>query len=87
MAKEQSINMASPAKQGANPAPPEQQGACGYIDFRTLKNRVPYCESGLRKKIQDGTLPSIVLPGARKRLFSWPAVVTALRQYEQGGSK
>jgi hypothetical protein len=79
------ISSAGPAQTGAASALPPHQSASpsGFIDFATLAPRVPLCERALRDAIRRGHIPSIVLPGARKRLFWWPAVEAALRRFQQ----
>ena len=81
----QELPSAGPAKLGvASPLPPQQgEHHCGFIDFAALALRVPICERSLRDAIRRGTIPSIVLPGARKRLFHWPSVEAALRRLQQ----
>ncbi len=78
------IANARPATTGAAPALPPKQSAQpeGFIDFATLQSRVPYCERRLRDAVRAGHIPSVVLPGARKRLFFWPDVQNALRRYQ-----
>ena len=39
-----------------------------FIDYATLKERLPYCDRSLRELIRKNVIPSIVLPGGRKRL-------------------
>lgn len=51
------------------------------IDFKALTTRVAYSKRCLRELVQKGTIPSIRLPGRRKRLFDWPAVVAAIREH------
>ena len=53
----------------------------GFIDFATLTTRVPYSARRLRDLVQNGSIPSIRLPGGRKRLFDWSAVAAALRRH------
>jgi hypothetical protein len=57
-----------------------------FIDFADLKQRVPMCERSLREAVRKGIIPSIILPGSRKRLFHWPAVEGALKRHQQGGT-
>lgn len=56
-----------------------------FIDYKTLRGRLPLCDRTLRELIRKGVLPSIALPGGRKRLFYWPAVEAALRRFQRGG--
>ena len=76
---------AGPAeKQGAAiPAQPQNESATtpGFIDFATLRPRVPLCDRALREKIRKGIIPSVLLPGSRKRLFHWPTVQAALLRH------
>lgn len=72
----------APAEQGAAPALPQNESAPpGFIDFATLRPRVPLCDRALREKIRKGVIPSVRLPGSRKRLFWWPAVQAALLRH------
>lgn len=82
------IANAGPATTGAVPALPQDQSAQlnGFIDFAVLQSRVPLCERALREAVRKGLIPSILLPGARKRLFHWPSVEAALRRHERGGA-
>lgn len=73
---------AGPAEQGAvPPLPPNESATPGFIDFAALRPRVPLCDRALREKIRKGTIPSVLLPGSRKRLFFWPAVQAALLRH------
>jgi hypothetical protein len=69
-----------------NHAATEQKPSETFIDFESLLARVPMCERSLREAVRKGYIPSIVLPGARKRLFHWPSVEAALRRQQQTGA-
>ncbi len=61
-----------------------QQSA--FTDFVGIHARLPfYSIRSLRDLVRRGVIPSIVLPGGRKRVFHWPSVETALRRYQTGG--
>ena len=64
----------------------EQTPREAFIDFATLRLRVPMCERSLREAVRKGLIPSIVLPGTRRRLFHWPSVEAALKRHQQGGA-
>ena len=73
---------AGPAEQGeATALPPKESATPSFIDFATLRPRVPLCDRALREKIRKGVIPSVLLPGSRKRLFHWPSVQAALLRY------
>jgi len=78
---------AGPAQTGAVSALPPKESAqpIGFIDYSALRPRIPLCDRSLREAVRKGHIPSIVLPGARKRLFHWPSVEGALRRLQQGG--
>jgi hypothetical protein len=52
----------------------------GVIDYPALKARIPVCDRTLREWIRKGIIPSVRLPGARRRLFFWKDVEAALRR-------
>ena len=52
--------------------------ALGFIDLAELKRRVPYSTTHLRRLAKSGRIPSVRLEGARKLMFSWPAIQRAL---------
>ena len=75
---------AGPAEGAAPALPTTTQSAPppeGFIDFATLRPRVPLCDRALREKIRKGVIPSVLLPGSRKRLFHWPTVQAALLRH------
>jgi len=51
------------------------------LDFKGLAARVPLSERALREAVRRGLIPSILLPGGRKRLFVWRDVEAALRRF------
>lgn len=61
----------------------------GFTDFEGLhRDILPfYCARSLREQIRRGVIPSIVLPGSRKRIFEIAAVEAALRRNSKGGSQ
>jgi hypothetical protein len=59
------------------------ENGSNIIDFRTLNQRIPYSARSLRDAVRKGLIPSIVLPGGRKRLFHWPSVEAALKRLQQ----
>jgi hypothetical protein len=65
----------------------EMTGNVGsFCDFAGLHALLPfYSARSLRELIRRGVIPSIVLPGGRKRVFHWPSVQAALRRYQTGG--
>jgi hypothetical protein len=56
----------------------------GFIDFATLHPLIPVCEKTLRDAIRKGLIPSIMLPGGRRRLFHWETVQAALLRMNRG---
>lgn len=59
-----------------------------FGDFKALHARLPfYSERALREMVRKGILPSIVLPGGRRRIFDLPAVDAALRRHQTGGQQ
>lgn len=56
-----------------------------FIDFKTLMKRFPLSERTLRELVRKAVIPSIILPGSRKRLFYWPTVEAAMRRHQSGG--
>ena len=55
-----------------------------FIDFPTLAQRVPLCERSLREAIRRGRIASIKLPGARRVMFHWDSVRSALLRMQRG---
>jgi hypothetical protein len=55
-----------------------------FIDFKNLNARLPYSPRALREIVRKGIIPSIVMPGGRKRVFHWPSVEAALKRRQQG---
>lgn len=51
-----------------------------FLDFKGIAQRIPLSERALRDAVRKGTIPSIKLPGGRKRLFLWKDVEAALRR-------
>lgn len=70
----------------ATALPPKEsaEDSNGFINFGTLHSRIPLCERSLRDAIRKGLIPSVVLPGGRRRLFFWPAVREALLRRQRG---
>jgi predicted site-specific integrase-resolvase len=56
----------------------------GFWDFAVLAANVPLGERTLREYVRRGTIPSIVLPGGRRRLFDPAAVRAALLRHQSG---
>jgi hypothetical protein len=56
----------------------------GFIDFKNLNARLPYSPRALREIVRKGIIPSIVMPGGRKRVFHWASVEAALKRRQQG---
>ena len=78
-------SIAGPAENPGNaPAlPPNSNANLKFIDFATLAERVPLCERSLREAIRRGRIPSIRLPGARRVMFCWDSVQSALLRLER----
>jgi hypothetical protein len=65
---------------------PNNGNASPFADFNGLHSNLPmYSERSLRGFVRAGVIPSIVLPGGRKRLFHLPTVEAALRRRQTGG--
>jgi hypothetical protein len=60
-------------------------GEDAFLDFAALKPRIPVCERTLRDWVRTGKIPSVKMPGSRRRLFFWRDVAAALRRHTQGG--
>ena len=57
-----------------------------FSDFKGLQSHLPfYSARSLRDIVRRGVIPSIVLPGGRKRIFHLPSVDAALRRHQVGG--
>ena len=56
----------------------------GFILYEQLRPRVPFCDRSLREAIRKGLIPSVLLPGGRRRLFHWPSVEAALLRMQRG---
>lgn len=58
----------------------------GFCDFKGLHSRLSfYSARSLRDLVRRGVIPSIVLPGGRKRIFHVLSVDAALRRHQTGG--
>jgi hypothetical protein len=55
----------------------------GFILYEQLRSCVPFCDRTLRDAIRKGLIPSVVLPGGRRRLFHWPSVEAALLRMQR----
>ena len=78
------MNDAAMANDSSQQSGNENNG--GFCDFKGLHSRLPfYSARSLRELIRRGVIPSIVLPGGRKRVFHWPSVEAALRRHQTGG--
>ena len=61
-------------------------GQTHFCDFKGLHALLSfYSARSLRGLVRRGVIPSIVLPGGRKRVFHWPSVEAALRRHQTGG--
>ena len=76
------MNAASTPKLPAGSHQPEKPG---FLDFKGIAEKIPLSDRSLRAAVRSGAIPSIVLPGGRKRLFHWPSVEAALRRHQTGG--
>ena len=65
--------------------PQATDGPEGAIDYSRLKGRIPVCDRTLRSWIRTGKIPSIKMPGSRRRLFFWRDVEAAMRRHTRGG--
>ena len=78
---------AGPAENlGVAPVLPPNPSASSpkFIDFAELARHVPLCERSLREAIRRGRIPSIRLPGARRVMFHWDSVQSALLRMQRG---
>ena len=74
-----------PASGADHDQEPEPPASHVFIGFDLLKQRLPYGTRRLRDLVKKGIIPSIRLPGGRKRLFDWTTVRASLKRYERGG--
>ena len=58
-----------------------------FTDFNGMRASIlpHYSVRLLRTLVRNGVIPSIKLPGGRKRTFHMPSVITALRRHQTGG--
>ena len=54
------------------------------IGFDEVVARLPLSARSLRSEIHKGRIPHIRLPGARRLLFDWPAVLRSLNRFSHG---
>ena len=67
--------------------PPAAQplGEGAFLSFEQLLPKLPVCARSAREWTRTGVLPSIRLPGSRRRLYHWPSVEQALLRRQSGG--
>jgi hypothetical protein len=76
-------DLAAPASALVNQSAPP---SAGLIDFKQLYELISVVSvRTLRSWVTTGKLPSIKLPGSRRRLFFWDDVQRALRRHQTGG--
>lgn len=56
------------------------------IDQKELLRRYPVSPRTLYSQTSKGILPCIKLPGSRRLLYSWSAVLAALKRHQRGGT-
>ena len=78
---------AEPPLEPAAPPPPAAPLAAlaVFLTLKQLRERLPLSERTIRGEIKKGHIPCIKLHGARRLLFDWESVRTALLRQQRGG--
>jgi predicted site-specific integrase-resolvase len=61
-------------------------GEAGFIDEKTLLERLPISRRTLFAWRESGNIPCVRLPGGRRVIYHWPSVEAALLRKQKGGA-